>query len=147
MRDNGFGQELLSREQCLELLSGTNIGRIGFHFAVLPVILPVKYAIDEGGIVVRVRAGSQLDAGTRDAVVAFEADDLDPSRGSGWSVAVTGMATTIIDGAQLARVRDLLAVDWMDESPETFIRISLDVISGRRSARADAAGATQDPVQ
>lgn len=141
MQLNGFGQELLSREQCLELLSGTNIGRIGFHFAVLPVILPVKYAIDDGGIAVRVRAGSQLDAGTRDAVVAFEADDLDPSRGSGWSVAVTGMATRITDGAQLARVRDLLAVDWMDESPETFIRISLDLMSGRRSAR-DAAGAT-----
>ena len=43
------------------------------------MILPVAYALEDRGIVARVRTGSQLDSATVDAVVAFEADDVDPA--------------------------------------------------------------------
>jgi len=65
------GLEVLSRDECLRLLSGARTGRVGFHADALPVVLPVAFAVDYLGIVVRVRAGSQIDYATRDAVVAF----------------------------------------------------------------------------
>lgn len=63
----------------------------GFHHEALPVVLPVAFALEDEGVVIRVRPGSQLDAALRASVVGFEADDVDPD-GVGWSVAVTGVA-------------------------------------------------------
>jgi nitroimidazol reductase NimA-like FMN-containing flavoprotein (pyridoxamine 5'-phosphate oxidase superfamily) len=141
MRVDSFGLELLSREECVRLLSTTAIGRIGFHSAALPVILPVAYAVDGDSIVVRVRGGSQLDIATREAVVAFEADDLDASSGGGggWSVAVTGVTSTITEPAELERMRALALDEWSGLD-DRFIRISLDMLSGRRRRRPVSPG-------
>jgi nitroimidazol reductase NimA-like FMN-containing flavoprotein (pyridoxamine 5'-phosphate oxidase superfamily) len=127
------GLEPLSRAACVELLSTGTIGRIGFHTDALPVILPVAYAVDGGGIVIRVRSGSQLDAATRDAVVAFEADRVDDGAES-WSVAVTGVTSDITDPADLAGARGLPLDGWGGGSRDRFVRISLDLVSGRRAA-------------
>jgi hypothetical protein len=77
-------------------------------------VLPVTYHLDQDRILVHTTRGSRLDAALKDAVVAFEADQLDPSEHSGWSVAVTGVATEL-DPGRLA--------------------ISIDLISGRRCTR------------
>ncbi len=124
------GLEVLSRDECLRLLSGARTGRVGFHSSALPVVLPVAFAVDDLGIVVVVRAGSQLDYATRDAVVAFEADDVDPSQGTAWSVSVTGVTSDITDPTELAHVRSLGLDDWGGAAGR-FIRISADLISGR----------------
>ncbi len=105
MSIDSSGLELLSRADCVHLLSTTTIGRIGFHAAALPVVLPVAYAVDGESIVLRVRAGSQLDAGTGDAVVPFEADDVGAGERGGWSVAVTGVTSTITDRRRPRRCR------------------------------------------
>ena len=89
--------EVLSRRECLGLLSSAKVGRIAFHAGALPMILPVAYALEDRGIVARVRTGSPLESATMDAVVAFEADDVDPARGRGWSVTVTGFVRHVID--------------------------------------------------
>ena len=106
------GLEILDREQCVRLLESATLGRIGFTSGALPSVLPVTYHIDQNRIVVRTTRGSRLDAALKDAVVAFEADELDPGDHSGWSVAVTGMATELDPGT---------------------LAISIDLISGRRS--------------
>jgi nitroimidazol reductase NimA-like FMN-containing flavoprotein (pyridoxamine 5'-phosphate oxidase superfamily) len=138
------GLEVLPREDCLRLLASVRIGRIGFSAAALPVILPVAFALDQQGIVVRVHAGSQLHAGTRNAVVAFEVDDGNRSEAR-WSVAVTGVATELVDPAEVERARRLPLDDWSSSATDHFVRITLDLVSGRRN-RADAlAGASRQP--
>ena len=134
------GLELLSRDECLRLLATASTGRIGFHTGALPVILPVTYAMDDAGVVVRIRAGSQLELAMRDAVVAFEIDDVDPGQGSAWSVAVTGVTSRITDPEEIEQVRGLPLDDWAADGTDRFVRISLDLVSGRRRAVDRAAG-------
>ena len=127
--------EPLSRDECLDLLATTRIGRVGFHAATLPVVLPVVYTMDPTGIVFRARAGSQLELATRDAVVAFECDDLDLLGGDAWSVAITGVARPIAGSAALAAAEELPLGTWAgDGGAHRFVRISLDLVSGRRSS-------------
>jgi len=126
------GLEVLSRDECLRLLSGARTGRVGFHAGALPVVLPVAFAVDDLAIVVGVRPGSQLDDATRDAVVAFEADDVDPGAGTAWSVSVTGVTSDITDPTELAHVRSLGLDGWAGGATGRFKRISTDLISGRQ---------------
>lgn len=106
------GLEILDTEECMRLLESATLGRIGFTSGALPTVLPVNFKVDSGRILVHTTRGSRLDAALKDAVVAFETDDLDPVEHSGWSVAVTGMATELDPGT---------------------LAISVDLISGRRS--------------
>lgn len=122
----------MSRQECLRLLATTRIGRVGIHADALPVILPAPYVVDDGSIVIRVAAGSLLDSATRDAVVAFEADDVDPPGGEGWSVSATGVTSDITDPNELERVRRLPLGRWVGDAADRFVRISLEMISGRR---------------
>jgi len=131
--------EFLPRDECLELLRTARIGRVAFHAGALPLILPVAFGLDGDGIVIRVLAGSQLDNGTQDAVVAFEVDDVDPIQGSAWSVSVTGLTTAIVDGEELERARALPLGHWAEGADgDRFVRISLDMVTGRRGPLGDA---------
>ena len=99
------GLEVLDRDECLRLLASATLGRIGFTSGALPTVLPVNFDLDGERILVRTGRGSKLDAALRDAVVAFEVDDFDPICHSGWSVAVTGVATEVSDPTELRRGR------------------------------------------
>ena len=47
----------------------------------LPAALPVNFALLDGEIVFRTATGSKLAAALAKAVVAFQADDIDPNSG------------------------------------------------------------------
>lgn len=126
------GLEVLSSEDCLRLLSTVRIGRVGFSAGALPVILPVAFAVDDGAIILRVHAGSQLHGAIRDAVVAFEVDDGGRDR-ERWSVTVTGVASEVVHPAELERARSLPLDDWSAQATHQFVRITLELISGRRA--------------
>jgi uncharacterized protein len=127
------GLEILDRVECLRLLESATLGRIGFSSGALPSVLPVNFHLDHNLILVRTTRGSRLDAALRDAVVAFEADELDPVDHSGWSVAVTGVATEIDPGTLDGAHRDPAAAVWAPTGHEALLAISIDLISGRRS--------------
>ena len=127
------GLEIIPRKECLLLLAGQKVGRLGFVVDGQPMVLPVNYAIQGDVVVFRTGEGSKLDAahGTK---VAFEVDDVDSDAGSGWSVVVQGVAEEIAAGG-----------DWLDESlragagstwipapADHYVRITPNVISGRR---------------
>ncbi len=95
--DDGHGLEMLSRDECLRLLALTTLGRVGFTQGALPTVLPVAFRMDGERILVRTVRGGTLAGALRNAVVAFEVDDVDPVRHSGWSVSVTGVATEVED--------------------------------------------------
>ena len=81
-------------------------GRVAITSGALPVVLPVSFHLDGERILLRTRRGSRLDDGLRNAVVAFEADDVDVVAHVGWSVAVTGVAAEVRSPCQLDGARE-----------------------------------------
>ncbi len=131
------GLEVLGTAECLRLLETSTIGRIGISSGALPVILPINYRVDGHRILFRTSAGTKLDAATRNAVVAFEVDHIDPIYHSGWSVVVTGVAADV-DGAP---DEDLWATPrWAPGAEDRLVAISIDEISGRRLDGGGAQG-------
>lgn len=126
------GLEVLDRHECLRLLTHRRFGRVGVTAGALPTILPVNYWCDGESIYVRTSAGSKLDAALRDAVVAFEVDDIEPLSHAGWSVVVTGVAHEITEPAQLARLALAPLARWAPTPASHIIAISTELVTGRR---------------
>ena len=126
------GLEVLERPECLRLLGQTSLGRIAITSGALPVILPVNFLLVDEHIFVRTGRGTKLDAATRQAVVAFETDAIDPFDHTGWSVMATGIARDA-HAAELAITLPHLPARWAPARvEERLVAISVDVISGRR---------------
>jgi nitroimidazol reductase NimA-like FMN-containing flavoprotein (pyridoxamine 5'-phosphate oxidase superfamily) len=106
--------DVLTREQCLELLASGRLGRVALSESALPVVVPVRYELEAEGVIVGPDA--DLDVRLGGAVVAFEVDEIDPDSNEGWSVQVTGVAR------QVRRE---------DEARGRLV-ISTEVMSGRR---------------
>jgi uncharacterized protein len=133
------GLEIISRQDCLRLLAGSCLGRVGLGSSTRPIVLPVRFRLSGDDIVFRTSPGSKLDAAVRNAVVAFEVDDFDPVHETGWSVLVTGMAREATDPADLAVLSAVPLRPWCPTQPDRLVRIATDVISGRRIPRWDLA--------
>ncbi|HUF32427.1 MAG TPA: pyridoxamine 5'-phosphate oxidase family protein [Acidimicrobiales bacterium] len=123
---------VLERDECLRLLAGARLGRIGLTSGALPVVLPVNFFLDVDRILVRTGYGTKLEAASRNTVVAFEVDDFDPFDHSGWSVVVTGMARVIDDPAELEDLATTPIPRWAPGDDERIIAISTEMVTGRR---------------
>jgi hypothetical protein len=121
----------LSRAECLRLLASATIGRISYTRQALPAVEPVNFALHDGVIVIRTDAGGKLTAATRHAVVAFQADDLDPVLRSGWSVTVVGACEQVTDAGDIARLDKLGLESWAPGTRDHFIRIVPGIVTGR----------------
>lgn len=80
---------------------------------------------------------SQLYSASRDSVVAFEVDRA-PGEHGGWSVHVTGVAEDVTDPGELTRLRSLPLRPWAAVEADRFMRISIELLSGRRVLTAAA---------
>ena len=141
------GLEVLDRDECLRLLALATLGRIGFTSGALPTVLPVSFHLDGERILVRTGRGSKLDAALQNVVVAFEVDDFDPIDHSGWSVAVTGVATEVVDPTELERAAPRADAHWAPAADEALIA-DLDrvrVWSAHHEVAGDAAIAFTPP--
>ena len=59
-------------------MASVPVGRIIYTRQALPAVELVNFALDHGDIIIRTDRSGKLAAATRGAVVAFEADSLDP---------------------------------------------------------------------
>jgi nitroimidazol reductase NimA-like FMN-containing flavoprotein (pyridoxamine 5'-phosphate oxidase superfamily) len=102
------GAELveLDRGTSLRLLATSAIGRVIFTDGALPAAQPVSYLLDHEEIIFRTANGSKLAAATRNAIVAFEVDEIDSVNRSGWSVLGVGHAYEGTDPQRLADLAD-----------------------------------------
>ena len=124
------GLEVLGTEESLRLLHSVSLGRIAITSKALPVILPINYRVDRDQILFRTSAGTKLDAATRNAVVAFEVDQIDPVYHSGWSVLVTGIARDAT--AEVGDEAKSVTPRWAPGTEDRLVAISIDQVSGRR---------------
>ena len=126
----------LDRAEAMRLLASVDHGRMVFTREALPAIRPVNHLVDAGRVIVRTRLTAMISIAVRSStnsgvVVACEADDLDPQQRLGWSVVVTGMATTITDPEQVARYEQLLH-PWANMAMDTVIAIEPEIVTGIR---------------
>lgn len=124
--------EVLDRRQCLELLQTVRVGRLAFTEEGLPAVQPVNFRLHKEQVVIRVAGGAKLAAATENAVVAFEADELDADLRVGWSVTVVGHAGWITDIDELVEVAGIWLQPWAGGRREYFIRVEPEKVTGRR---------------
>ncbi len=131
--NDGTGLIELSREECLELLGGERIGRVGVTVRAIPVILPVNYVMIDDCIVFRTVVGTKLAVATYNAVVAFEADSYDLDGIAGWSVLAVGRSSVIVEPAMLARLRTAPLEAWaVSEAAHDYVQVEATRLTGRR---------------
>jgi len=126
------GLEILCREECLRLLGTATLGRVAISVGALPNILPVNFRIVGDEVAFRTTVGTKLEAATRNAVVAFEVDDLDPMYHTGWSVVVVGVAREVTDAAERGRFEAANMPRWAPIDAHRIVAISTQMVSGRR---------------
>lgn len=121
----------LSADDCWELLRSEPVGRLAWNGASGPTVIPVNYAVSANGIDIRTGAYSAAVRETDDSLITFQADEIDATTRTGWSVLAHGRA----------------AIDWSDERAGTAnvdvwvggvksLRLHVEVIeiTGRRLA-------------
>ncbi|MFE7816316.1 pyridoxamine 5'-phosphate oxidase family protein [Streptomyces sp. NPDC057433] len=127
---DGFRE--LGRQECLRLMGTVPVGRVVYTRRALPAVLPVNFVLEQdGSVLLRTAAASELVRAIDGAVVAFETDDIDAVRQAGWSVVVTGPATVVTDPAEHARLARTGPVSWVPATREAFVRIGPELVTGR----------------
>ena len=132
MDRNGTTLEHLSRQECLRLVGQVPLGRIVYTRQALPAVELVNFALHDGDIVIRTDSGGKLAAATRGAVVAFEADSMDLAAHAGWSVTVVGYSRAVTDSEEILRLVQTGLQPWAPGERDHFIRISPEIVNGRR---------------
>jgi nitroimidazol reductase NimA-like FMN-containing flavoprotein (pyridoxamine 5'-phosphate oxidase superfamily) len=145
MYSDGSALTQLPRSDCLRLLASVPVGRIIYTRRAMPAVELVNFAVDGGDIVLRTAPGGKLAAAAQGAIVAFEADALDPEHRSGWSVTAVGPAREVTDPEELARLRRMGLTTWAPGLREHFIRITPVILNGRHlhATAQDPAGRGQ----
>lgn len=126
------GLDVLSSEECAELVAGEEIGRVGFNQRGQTIILPVNYAFIAGSVLFRTAPGSKLDIALIGGPTSFEVDAWDAETRSGWSVLIKGRSAEVTDEWVVSLAEHFGVEPWADQIPrDHWVRISVDEISGR----------------
>jgi uncharacterized protein len=131
MYSDGPAPQQLSRDECLRLMASVSMGRIIYTRQALPAVELVNFALDHGDIVIKTDGAGKLAAATRQAIVAFEADCLDAQQ-AGWSVTAIGRSREVTDPDDIGRLQKIDLSSWAYGAQELFIRISPELLNGRR---------------
>lgn len=132
----------LSREESLRLLGAVSLGRVVFTMRAMPAIRPVNHIVDGGNVIIRSHLGAAVAAAAdraEGAVVAYEADVIDPDSHVGWSVVVTGLARLVREPGEVARYQRMLR-PWVAGEMDYVIRVSPELVTGFRLVDAADGG-------
>jgi nitroimidazol reductase NimA-like FMN-containing flavoprotein (pyridoxamine 5'-phosphate oxidase superfamily) len=139
--------EQMDEAECLRLISGGGVGRIGYNGQFGLAVLPVSYQLIEGNIVVRTPLGSTIDEDLRTGIrgadyrVTFEIDQVDHDAQEGWFIVIQGpahhmdanddfLSAWVPAPRSPAWVPASRSYDW--RSQDHFVRITPRLIVGRR---------------
>jgi nitroimidazol reductase NimA-like FMN-containing flavoprotein (pyridoxamine 5'-phosphate oxidase superfamily) len=126
---NCNGILVLDRAECLRRLGERDMGHLAVTVGALPTIYPLRYVVVDGDVVFRTTPGTTLAGAVRDAVVAFEVDDVEVASGCGWSVVVIGPSRELTGDAEIQAAAALPPT--RGRSDDTVVRLRADVVRGR----------------
>jgi len=126
------GSRELSRAACLALLPTVRFGRLVFTQGALPALLTVNFVLDAAGVVLRTTQDSGICRAVNSSVVAFQADEINPERRSGWTVTVVGRASVVTDPILIRRLADLPLQAWAPGDRNTFVVVDVGLVTGLR---------------
>ena len=130
---------VLDEDECRRLLRRAPVGRLAFTEGALPTIQPVSFVVAGDDVVIPTGTGSKVAVAARGAVVAFEVDELDAARRTGWNVTVVGPSRVISEPAEVAALDALGARAWAPAEAPCYVAVRIALIRGRRLALAPAA--------
>ena len=124
---------VLSDSQCLELLRGEVVGRVALCTVDGPQVFPVNFTLTDDSVVFRTTAYSVLGTHAWQSRLAFEVDQIDTERRSGWSVVASGPGAQVRPGPELDEiVRTWNPDPWAGGTRPLYVRLRWDTLSGRR---------------
>lgn len=129
------GLEQLGRVECLRLLASTPVGRVVFTTGGLPAVEPVNFFLDGDRVLFRARAGGQLAMLGGGTVVAFQADQVQATTRSGWSVTIVGEAYLLGDDEATGYLDGALH-RWANGVRDHVVAIDASMVHGRRLQRS-----------
>ena len=115
----------------MELLGGARIARVVLSIKCLPIALPVNISVLGGDVIFSTDSGSKLTAAVEGQVVSVEADDIDLTYRTGWSVLVTGKAQLVTKPVDIEWASSRLQA-WAPGPHPFLVRVPSTLISGRR---------------
>jgi hypothetical protein len=122
----------LSREECLELLGATSVGRIAYTTDDGPRVLPVNYVLEGDSVVFRTVSDGEVYRHALGTTCAFEIDEIDEFYQSGWSVlAVAGLQLLTEEEFALLQFGKI-PKPWAVGPRSMFVRLPCVQLTGRR---------------
>ncbi len=126
------GTEVLTEQECWELLATTSVGRLAIAIAGKPDIFPINFVVDGNSLVFKTGAGTKFAASALLHHVAFEIDGYKPSKRTAWSVVVKGRAHEVEGIEQVFTADELPLFPWAAHPKPNFVRITPTEVTGRR---------------
>lgn len=130
----GSRTEILEAEDCWRYLRSSYIGRLALINGSVPEIFPVNFLVQDQQLFFRTAPGTKLRALLTGAVVALEADGLNPYGTEVWSVVAKGPAQPMAQDDLSFPDDDPDRGPWAPGLKEHLIRIAPTEITGRRFA-------------
>jgi nitroimidazol reductase NimA-like FMN-containing flavoprotein (pyridoxamine 5'-phosphate oxidase superfamily) len=124
--------ERLDDHECWALLAAAGFGRLAVAAVGDIDIFPINFAVDARDIVFRTSEGTKLLESVISDLVAIEADERDYEAGVAWSVVAKGSAELLEKFDSIYAAQKLDIRPWVDAPKESFVRVSVRNISGRR---------------
>ena len=120
-------------EQCLAQLGRAQFGRIALTLQAVPVVVPVRYALSDGGTILFTVSVDQLREALHGTVTTLQADGFDEASGRRWSVIAVGTTrrVEVSDGIGLREIASLSVPDATAVEQDTVFRLDHQILSGR----------------
>jgi nitroimidazol reductase NimA-like FMN-containing flavoprotein (pyridoxamine 5'-phosphate oxidase superfamily) len=122
--------EILSEDECWELLLSASLGRLGLSVADEPEIFPVNFVAADKRIVFRTAEGTKLLELTVNNRVALETDGV--GRDEAWSVVVKGTARVLDKEWEIIAANALPLRPLVPTLKYNFIEITPVAVTGRK---------------
>lgn len=123
----------LSEDECWNLLSRGELGRLAVAVDGVPDIFPVNYVVDGPRVLFRTAPGSKLTDLRTNSTIAFEVDEYDAEFAA--SVVVKGTAKPMQLQREVDAADALPLTPWIPTLKYRWVRIFPSSITGRRFKR------------
>jgi len=120
----------LDEATCRRLLPTAGIGRLGFTDRAMPAILPFRFAIHDGSVIIPAQSDGSLPTAVRGAVVALQVDSFHDQLDAGWSLTVVGPARVIGHPGRVAEFDALGLFPAADAATSGYVTVLVAHIRG-----------------